>query len=59
MMAPQIARLTSRHAALEAEIDQEQSRPAPDALRLRRLKRDKLRIKDSLADDTRRAAQTG
>lgn len=42
--------LRSKHATLEREIDEEIHRPLPDELRLTELKREKLRIKDEIAD---------
>jgi hypothetical protein len=41
--------LCSRHAAFEAEIQDEMKRPQPDALRVRELKKQKLRIKEEIA----------
>ena len=41
--------LRAKHAALEREIDEEVHRPLPDDLRLSELKREKLRIKDQIA----------
>ena len=44
-----IEALRSKHAELEALIDEEEKRPAPDDIKLHELKREKLRIKDELA----------
>jgi hypothetical protein len=41
--------LTSRHAALAAQIDEEEHRPLPDMIKLHELKKEKLRLKDELA----------
>jgi len=41
--------LTSKHAALSAQIDEEENRPHPDEIRLHELKKEKLRLKDELA----------
>lgn len=41
--------LGARHAALEAEIDEESRRPLPDQTRLTALKREKLKIKEEIA----------
>jgi hypothetical protein len=43
-----IQSLKSKHAALEAEIEEESQRPRPDEIRLHELKREKLRIKDEI-----------
>ena len=41
--------LRAKHATLEQEIEDEHHRPLPDDLRLSELKREKLRIKDQIA----------
>jgi uncharacterized protein YdcH (DUF465 family) len=41
--------LTSKHAALHARIDQEETRSHPDESLLHQLKKEKLRLKDELA----------
>ncbi|MEN8198159.1 MAG: YdcH family protein [Pseudomonadota bacterium] len=41
--------LRHRHAALEAQIEEEFKRPAPDTESVSLWKREKLRIKDELA----------
>ncbi|MCA3389943.1 MAG: YdcH family protein [Roseomonas sp.] len=43
-----IASLNNRHAALEAQISQEDQRPRPDAETLARLKREKLKLKEEM-----------
>jgi hypothetical protein len=45
----QIEALKSKHAALEAQISEEEKRPSPDDVRIHELKREKLKIKDELA----------
>ncbi|MFL6733833.1 MAG: YdcH family protein [Sphingomicrobium sp.] len=40
--------LETKHAALQAKIDQEEHRPHPDDDLLHRLKKEKLRLKDAL-----------
>ena len=40
--------LRSRHATLEAEIDDENQRPHPDDFRIAELKREKLRLKEQI-----------
>jgi hypothetical protein len=41
--------LVRRHAAIEADIDLELKRPSPNLMRVKRLKQQKLWIKDRLA----------
>jgi hypothetical protein len=43
-----IASLSNRHAALEAQIFEEDNRPRPDIETLARLKREKLRLKEEM-----------
>lgn len=43
-----ISALRERHANLETQIDEENSRPHPDDWRITELKRQKLRIKDEI-----------
>jgi hypothetical protein len=48
---PEPARLRAleeRHAMLEVRIAEEDNRPLPDAEQLRRMKREKLRLKDEM-----------
>lgn len=45
-----IESLKARHAALESAIEAEARRPSPDAAQIVTLKRQKLRIKDELAN---------
>ncbi len=41
--------LMFRHSSLEAQISEEERRPAPDSHKLALLKKEKLRLKDTLA----------
>ncbi|MEL6285707.1 MAG: DUF465 domain-containing protein [Pseudomonadota bacterium] len=43
-----IAELSNRHQTLDGQIKEEQKRPMADAVRIRHLKREKLRIKEEL-----------
>ena len=45
-----IEALRSKHASLKEAIDTENQRPHPDDLRISELKREKLRIKDEIAE---------
>lgn len=45
---PRLRTLEERHAALEARIAEEDSRPKPDAEQLTRMKREKLRLKEEM-----------
>lgn len=40
--------LSSKHAALQAQIDAEEHRPHPDEVALHQLKKAKLQVKDAL-----------
>ena len=42
--------LRSKHLDLKHEIEEENQRPHPDDLRIAELKREKLRIKDEIAE---------
>ena len=44
-----IEALRVKHVTLKQEIDEEIQRPHPDDLRITKLKRQKLRIKDEIA----------
>ncbi len=44
-----VSALEAKHASLEAQIDEESHRPMPDAARLARLKKEKLRVKEEIA----------
>ncbi|MBT3361147.1 MAG: YdcH family protein [Rhodospirillales bacterium] len=41
--------LKTKHQALEAEIEKENSRPSPDDILIASLKKQKLKIKDEIA----------
>lgn len=49
-LAGQVNGLKQRHQALQDEIDEEETRPHPDEAHLAVLKKQKLKIKDRLAD---------
>ncbi len=40
--------LTARHAALDATLSSETQRPLPDQVRITRLKREKLKVKEAI-----------
>ena len=44
-----LASLTAKHAELEALLARENQRPVPDSVRMAKLKRDKLRLKEEIA----------
>jgi hypothetical protein len=52
-MAERIDTLKAKHAALEAAIEDESNRPLPDASKIHELKRQKLKIKDEIAQISR------
>jgi len=41
--------MSTRHAALEAQLAREATKPLPDSLAMARLKKEKLRLKEQLA----------
>ena len=47
--ADKIEALKTRHQELEARIEEETSRPLPNEIEIQTLKKQKLRIKDELA----------
>lgn len=47
-VAARIGALRSRHSALDRDIEEELSRPAPDDIRLKALKRMRLKTKDEI-----------
>ncbi len=49
--------LRSRKTALEDQIDDEQARPLPDTVRLRKLKTRKLALRDRLRQQEQRLAR--
>ncbi len=44
--------LKAKHAALEHKLELEKKRPVPDEIAITELKRQKLRLKDQIADIT-------
>lgn len=52
-LAERIDALKARHAALENAIQDENNRPLPDTTRIHDLKRQKLKIKDEIAQMSR------
>ncbi len=51
-------RMTVIHARLDTEIDRERQRRAPDGLRLLRLKKLRLAVKDCMAGHLQRPSMT-
>lgn len=49
MQSSHVESLKAKHAGIEARLQAEQSRPAPDDTTIRELKREKLRIKEAIA----------
>lgn len=49
MESTHISALQTKHAGIERQLRDEQARPAPDAARIQQLKREKLRIKETIA----------
>jgi hypothetical protein len=47
-LSAHLAELSEKHKLLERRIEEEVSRPISDATELRRLKREKLRLKDEI-----------
>lgn len=50
MESSHVQALQSKHAGLEALLRQELNRPAPDPAMIQKLKKQKLRIKEEIAD---------
>lgn len=48
-MTNHLAALSAKHAQLDESLHQEIQRPSPDSVRVTRLKREKLRIKEEMA----------
>lgn len=48
LITPRLRALEERHASLERQIQEEDSRPRPNELELQRLKREKLRLKEEI-----------
>lgn len=49
MATSHVSALQNKHAGLDAKIRAEQSRPAPDTVTIQALKKQKLQIKQELA----------
>lgn len=49
MHSTHVESLKAKHAGIEARLHDELARPAPDDTTIRRLKREKLRIKEAIA----------
>lgn len=47
-LATRIDTLKSRHGTIDAELQREEARPAPNLAEISRLKREKLRLKDEI-----------
>ncbi len=45
-----ISALAAKHAGIDARISEESQRPVPDTATIARLKKEKLKIKDTLAE---------
>ena len=43
-----VKKLTAKHSQIDETISAEEHRPAPDTLRLKHLKKEKLRIKETI-----------
>ncbi len=48
-VSQRIESLKKRHAEIEAELHIEESRPAQDEIKINKLKREKLTLKDEIA----------
>ncbi|MEM7728580.1 MAG: DUF465 domain-containing protein [Pseudomonadota bacterium] len=48
-LSAHLEQLQSRHGDIEAQIDREMRSPAPDNVKISQLKRQKLQIKDTIA----------
>ena len=48
MQEAHLSALEAKHAGLEAQIEEENQRPAPDTTTLHRLKKEKLKIKEEM-----------
>ena len=49
LSSPHTSALETKHAGLDARLREEMGRPVPDAGKVQQLKREKLRIKEQLA----------
>ena len=50
MVSTHVQALQNKHAGLEAQLREEMNRPAPDTGTIQQLKRQKLQIKQELAE---------
>jgi len=48
-LASHLAELSEKHRSLERQIEEELARPGADDLRISKLKKEKLRIKDQMS----------
>ena len=49
MVSSHVNALQSKHAGLEARLNDEMNRPAPDTAKIQELKKAKLRLKEEIA----------
>jgi hypothetical protein len=49
MSTAHVSSLTARHAHIDAQLDKEQNRPRPDGELIAALKKQKLRLKETIA----------
>jgi len=49
-LALRLNSLTAKHTDIEREIDAENAKPAPDEVRMTALKKQKLKLKDEIAE---------
>jgi|GEM_PF-141110 len=50
MIQNHLSALREKHQALERKIEEEETRPLPDTIRIHSLKKEKLRLKEELLD---------
>ncbi|MGI8944373.1 MAG: YdcH family protein [Qipengyuania sp.] len=50
MQSSHVDALQTKHAGLEARLREEMARPAPDDVMVKRIKQQKLRIKEELSE---------
>ena len=48
MIQNHMSELRNKHEALERQINEEETRPRPDTIRINSLKKEKLRLKEEL-----------
>ena len=53
---PSLEQLQRKHAELDEALHREETRPMPDDALISRLKKEKLHLKDAMAELTRQAA---